>query len=341
MTPDFQRIFHAMPDGVFLVDEEGRLRDLNRTAAEMFGYDRDELVGTRVEQLVPEGHRDAHRSHRHAYEEDPYSRPMGVGMRLRGRRVDGSEFPVEIALQPLEEDGEVFVIASVRDQTERHRLEEFGQRTLQAVEEERQRIARDLHDDTAQHLSTLLLRIRMALDSDRTVGPSFLEDLRREIQEAADGVRRIASNLRPPALREAGLGSVLHTHARKTARSADLELETRIATDIDQLLPQKQLAAFRIAQEALSNAVRHADAERLTVTAEVRQDRAVLEIVDDGRGFEIAGPPTALAGRGLGLIGIYERARSVDGEAVIESEPGRGTTVRVTIPLAKEERAAS
>lgn len=199
MTPDFHRIFHAMPDGVLLVDGEGR----------------------------------------------------------------------------------------VRDQTERHRLEEFGQRTLQAVEEERQRIARDLHDDTAQHLSTLLLRIRMALDSDRTVGPSFLRDLRREIRQAADGVRRIASNLRPPALREAGLRSVLHTHARRTARTA------------------------------------------------------VLEIVDDGKGFEIAGPPTALAGRGLGLIGIYERARSVDGEAAVASEPGRGTTVRVTIPLAEEERAAS
>ena len=341
MIPDFHRIFHAMPDGVLLVDGEGRLRDLNRTAAEMFGYARDELVGEPVEQLVPENLREAHRSHRHAYEEDPYSRPMGVGMRLRGRRADGREFPVEIALQPLEEDGETFVIASVRDQTERQRLEEFGQRTLQAVEEERQRIARDLHDDTAQHLSTLLLRIRMALDSERSVGPSFLEDLRREIQEAADGVRRIASNLRPPALREAGLRSVLHTHARKTARGAGLDVEMRISPNIDRLSPAKQLAAFRITQEALSNAVRHADAEELTVTAEVHDDRAVLEVVDDGKGFEIAGPPTALAGRGLGLIGIYERARSVDGEAVVESEPGRGTTVRVTIPLAEEERAAS
>lgn len=232
----------------------------------------------------------------------------------------------------------MFVVASVRDQTEREKLRDFGAHTLKAVEEERQRIARELHDDTAQRLSALLLRIHMARTSGKEDLDGFLGDLRAEIEETVDGLRRVARGLRPPALTDLGLSEALRSHLRSRLREAGLEGEYEVDAEVDHLAQEKQLVLYRVAQEAVSNVVRHASASRVRVSVAVDGDRARMEIEDDGKGFHMRGPPTAVEGRGLGLIGIYERAHAVDGQALVDSVPGRGTVVRVTVPLDEEER---
>jgi PAS domain S-box-containing protein len=339
--PDFlyRDVFDAAPDGIVIVDRRGRICDVNRTASEMFGFDREELLGEPVERLVPEGQRELHREERAGYVDEPTARPMGVGLDLRARHADGSEFPVEISLSPLQGDDQMYVVASVRDQTEREKLRDFGAHTLQAVEGERQRIARELHDDTAQRLSALLLRIHMARSSHRDDMDEFLSDLRAEIEETVDGLRRVARGLRPPALSDLGLSEALRTHLRKRLREAGLEGDYEVDPAVDLLAQEKQLVLYRVAQEAVANVVRHAAANRVRVSVALEGDEVRLEIEDDGKGFRTRGKGTTVEGRGLGLIGIHERAHAVEGEAMVESAPGRGTVVRVTVPLDEEERA--
>jgi PAS domain S-box-containing protein len=186
-TAEYRAVFEVAPNGIVIVDDAGRIRDLNPAAERLFGYAAEELLGTSVEDLVPAGTRSTHRRDREAYMRAPRSRPMGVGMELKGRRKDGSEVPVEISLSPMETAAGRFVIAIVRDMTERMRLRAFGAGALQAAEDERLRISRELHDDTAQRLAALLMRLRLARSApDDARREMALDELHGEILETAD-----------------------------------------------------------------------------------------------------------------------------------------------------------
>jgi PAS domain S-box-containing protein len=332
---EYEAVFRAAPDGIVLVDSEGVIRDLNPAALRMFGYEQDELIGQRVEVLVPERSRAAHRGDRLAYTEHPHPRPMGIGMELSGRRKDGSEFPVEISLSPVPGDDASLVIAIVRDVTERKRLRAFGVGALRATEEERQRIARELHDDTAQRLAALLVRFQLARraagDTERE---TMLEEIREGIEEAADSVRRIARNLRPPVLDEAGIVGAIRAHARALREAYDLEVVVHAPRPQPQLVADVELALYRIVQEALANVVRHAGSTSARVSLACVDGLLEVTVADEGRGFD----PTAVERevQGMGLLGMRERARNAGGELTVESAPGAGSRVRVRLPI--EER---
>jgi len=331
-TEIYRAIFEASPDGVVVVDGRGVIRQVNSALEHLFGYGRQELEGKPVEVLVPDTLRGAHHQHRGRYASDPHPRPMGIGMELRGRRMDGSEFPVEISLSPLATAGEPLVIASVRDVTQRKRLRDFSAGALRASEEERQRIARELHDDTAQRLATLMVRLRLLeRAADEVTREEQVDELRKELQEAADGVRRIARGLRPPELEDAGVAMALRAHARSLQEASGLLVEMEVENVDDVLAPDAKLVLYRIIQEALSNVLRHSGAERARVVVR-REDEHVVAVVEDrGRGFrEVAARD---GGGGLGLIGMQERAVMIGGQVGIESRPGEGTRVRVQIPV--------
>lgn len=327
----YRQVFRASPDGIVIVDLEGRIREVNPRATEMFGYGKEELLGRDVELLVPDASRSVHRRERSSYAEDPEPRPMGAGRELEGRRRDGTVFPVEISLSPVQTDAGKLVIATVRDLRRRERLREFGADALHVAEEERQRIARELHDDTAQRLAALLVRVRVRANQAGGEAQEFLEDLRSALLEVTEGIRRIARGLRPPALQDAGLAAALQSHVRTVAERASVEIDLDVER-VDELLDQDAaLALYRIAQEALSNALRHSGADRVEVRVRRREEGAVLEVTDDGRGFDVRETPEA-EGRGLGILGMYERARGVGGELEIESSPGEGTRIRAVLP---------
>lgn len=330
-------IFDEAPDGIVLVDEEGIIRDANPGAAEMFGYEQRDLVGRPVEVLVPDDLRDGHVAHRQGYVDGPRRRPMGIGMELQGRRRDGSTLPVEIGLSPVEHEEGRFVVAVVRDVSERRRLRSFGQASLRAAEEERQRIARELHDDTAQALSTLLLRLAVARRAPDTadVG-SFLEEIQEEISEIVGGIRRISRGLHPPALQEAGVVPALKGHVRSLREAPGVRAEVAFeATSVDgELREDERLVVYRVVQEALSNAVRHAEAGSIHVELDMEDGELRARVQDDGRGFDAE--DRTLLGRGLGLTGMRERASLVGGALSVTSEPGEGTTVELRIPTDPE-----
>jgi PAS domain S-box-containing protein len=337
-TEEYRAVFESSPDGIVVVCRDGKIKDVNPMIEVLFGFAREELLDELVEMLVPEVFRGAHLEHRSRYMRNPHARPMGVGLELRGRRKDGSEFPMEISLSPWVTDleGGLRVVCTVRDITDRKRLQDFSEGALRSVEEERQRISRELHDDTAQRLATLMLRVRLI---GREPNPervsTLLVELREEILDAAEGVKRIARGLRPPELEEVGLGLALASHARSLREGAGFEVDVDVEPVEHLLTLDAKLALYRIIQESLSNSVRHSGAGTARVLVRAEGEMVVATVEDDGRGFSSA--KIADKGAGLGLVGMQERALMMGGRVTVDSTPGEGTRVRIEVPSSAVE----
>jgi len=333
---EYRAVFEAAPDGIMVVGQEGVVRDVNPAVESLFGYAREELLGETVEMLLPQPFREAHHEHRRRFQRNPHARPMGAGMELQARRKDGSEFPVEVSLSPWEHDGHACVICTVRDITDRKRMRDFSEGALRSVEEERQRIARELHDDTAQRLATLMLRVRLlAIEGDEGRRAQGLEELREQILEAAEGVKRIARGLRPPELEEVGLRSALQAHLRGLWEGAGFRVEVDMDPVENLLDLEGKLCLSRIIQESLSHALRHSGADGARVTVRASDGRVVALVQDEGRGF--SAERISLDGGGLGLVGMQERALMLGGRVLVDSTPGEGTRVRIELPTSPVE----
>jgi PAS domain S-box-containing protein len=329
---DYEAVFEASPDGIVVVDSQGRIRAVNPAAETLFGFSKDELIGKHVEELVPERVRPFHAGHREAYMAEPKTRPMGIGVELRARRRDGSEFPVEISLSPWMSAGEPLVIATVRDVTQRRRLRDFGAAALGAAEAERKRIARELHDDTAQRIATLMLRLRLLQRETEAKGISLgVDSLRDELAALGEGVRRIARGLRPPELEDAGLVAALRAHARALGDGGGLMIEVDADAVDDLLDADGRLVIYRIVQEALANVVRHSGAATAQVSVRRTDQGVLVRVRDFGRGF-VPGAANTTLGGGLGLLGMQERAAGIGGRVTVTSELGGGTLITVLVP---------
>jgi two-component system, NarL family, sensor histidine kinase UhpB len=220
----------------------------------------------------------------------------------------------------------------------RSRLRETAARALNATEEERKRIARELHDGTAQTLAALRVRLRLARAMSEEDGRNaVLDRIAADMGEVTDELRRIAQGLRPPALDMLGLAPAIQSYARAIADTTGIVVETDLAATGGLLTPDVELALYRIVQEALSNVARHSAARRAWIRMRLAGRHVVTVIEDDGHGFAIAAD---LPGGGLGLFGMQERAGYVGGAVDIDSAPGAGTRIRVTIPVAEAARYA-
>lgn len=201
-----------------------------------------------------------------------------------------------------------------------------GSAALRAQEEERARVARDLHDEVNQSLTGLLLR----LEAVREAAPPELEPelaaTRSLANQAMEELLSLARQLRPTALDDLGLAAAIGGQVEQVERS-DLAAELTTNGDFSDLDDDVQLVVYRVAQEALTNAARHSEAQRITVSLHRSGDGVDLEIADDGRGFAFE-----QSERGLGISGMRERALLIGAELTIESRPGDGTTVHLSVP---------
>ena len=201
-----------------------------------------------------------------------------------------------------------------------------GSAALHAQEEERARVARDLHDEVNQSLTGLLLRLEAA----REGAPPELEDELAETKALANQAMRellsLARQLRPTALDDLGLAAAIGGQVEQLGHG-EVEARLSVEGDFSDLGDDPQLVVYRVAQEALSNAARHSGAQRIEVRLRRSEDDVVLEISDDGRGFAFD-----QSEQGLGIGGMRERALLVGGELTIESRPDHGTTVRLNVP---------
>lgn len=217
---------------------------------------------------------------------------------------------------------------------ERAAQDEFSRRLIESQEQERRRIARELHDGLGQELLAVRNRALLALRSADLDAQT--RDQLRQIGDVSaqslENVRRLARNLTPHQLDHLGLTVALRTMIDDVAESAEIDLDATV-DDIDGRLPAETgLGVYRIVQEALSNVVRHAHASTASVRVRARGDAVFVTVEDAGRGFRM--PDDGLPGvkEGLGLAGITERVRILGGVATITSAPGRGTRIQVSLP---------
>jgi len=216
---------------------------------------------------------------------------------------------------------------------QRAELAALSSRTLDAQEEERRRIARELHDETAQELTALLVRIRLTADGSREPATrERLAELRAAAARTLDGVRRLARELRPTILDDLGLAEAVRAYAQEILRRST-SVEVRAGGLAGRLDPACELVLYRVIQEALSNVAKHAGASRVDVTIEHTADSVVATVTDNGRGFEPRAGITP-TGQGLGLLGMRERLTLIGGQLEIDARPGAGTTIRATVPIA-------
>lgn len=215
----------------------------------------------------------------------------------------------------------------------RRRLREVAARALEASEEERKRLARELHDGSAQTLAAIRIKLRVARTSkDPDLRDSQLEQIGADLGEAIEEVRRMAKGLRPPSLDMLGLSTAIDAYARPLAQAAGIDVELRTAPVSGLLGRDAELAVYRIVQEALSNVVRHSGASRVAVALWRRGTSVEAVVEDDGAGFD---PLETMhePGGGLGLFGMRERALYVGGQVDIISVPGQGTRILVRVPI--------
>jgi signal transduction histidine kinase len=210
-------------------------------------------------------------------------------------------------------------------------------KTISAQEEERKRVARDLHDDSAQTLTAVLMTLKAAEDAlivDPEVAKAALTQSRSQLEIALGEIRKAIRDLRPSALDDLGLASAIRAYADERLRPRGINLSMATSGDERRARGAVATAIFRIIQEAISNVAQHSNAANVSVSLDFGPSEMLAVVEDDGGGFD----PASLrqpqeSGRGLGLLGMRERAELFEGEVDIESRPGSGTSVRVRMPL--------
>ena len=222
------------------------------------------------------------------------------------------------------------------DELERDRLQlrELASQVIRAQEDERKRIARELHDDTAQVLFAQLLSLTAMKSSPSDDVRANAESLENMTVEAIEGVRRLALELRPPALDDLGLREALGDLAQRFSGKLGIPVDLHVSGLRDRLVSEVELVLYRVAQEAVTNVAKHARATRITITLERFVDHVTLTVDDDGCGFDPDMPGRRDdRGLGLGLFGMEERVALVGGVLSIRHRNPRGMRIAASIPL--------
>ncbi|HZX81333.1 MAG TPA: PAS domain S-box protein [Lysobacter sp.] len=332
-----QGVFDTCADGIVVADATGTVRLLNRSAALMFGYDAEAALGMSVASfLVP-----AERDRVPRLFADGPDAPVGAPRReeMRGLRSDGRTFPFSLTVGAFDVGAERLFAGLVHDLTERKEqelaltdalgdLRRLSRQLVDVQEKERRTIARELHDQIGQLLTAAQMRLRVLLRRKR-IDPS--DEEARRLADILDGaieeVRSLSRSLRPEQLDHLGLAPALQALAQDMFEGSGLAW-TVDADALGRPPEAVSLALYRIAQEALTNVVRHARAARVEVAGRALPTDYVLTITDDGAGFR----PAARTRQGVGLEGMRERAALLGGSVELASAIGAGTTLTVRLP---------
>lgn len=340
----FRTLSEAAFEGI-AISQDGRLVDINDRLLRMLGMDRDEVVGRDIaswftEETVP------------TVEQRLREADTGIYQAVIARP-DGSRLHVEIQARYFQDaGGRTLRVAAVRDISARRKAdellrqsqerelrarEEFSHHLLRAQEQERQRLASELHDGLGQSLSLIRNRMHLALEQPG-LASTIVEHLRAVAQLASDAVadvRRLAQNLRPLQIEQLGLTEALRSLVDQVRDSTTARIECAIEDVDDVLRGDAATHMYRILQEALSNVIRHARASHIIVCLERDVGRLHLEVRDDGTGFADDRDDS-----GLGLTSMRERAQMLGGTLRVHSAAGAGTQIRIDLPFTEPAEQA-
>jgi PAS domain S-box-containing protein len=322
-----------------VLDKERQIVRFNRACQKLTGYSLDEVRGKHVWDLllIPEEVEPVKAVFKAVQEGGSPNKHESYWVSKDGNRRLISWLNTAL---PTQQGSVEFVLCIGTDITDQRRAEEnmriYAELLTEAQEEERKRIARELHDDTAQELSRLALDIDFLIATPKGLPEDMitrLEELRGRIDTILQGVRRFSHDLRPSLLEDFGLLVVLQWITDNLTNRYMLSSSVEVVGTPRRLSPHTELVLFRIAQEALNNVRKHSKATKAQVRLEFSPEKVTLSITDNGQGFAM---PQAIGdfvrlGR-LGILGMQERARLINGTFSVQSEVGKGATVTVEVP---------
>lgn len=318
----------AALDCVVTMDHDGRVLAFNPAAERTFGYSSDAAVGREMAELiVPPDLREAHRRGLARYLTDGTPRVLDRRFEIEAMHAGGARFPVELAITRIDVPGPPTFTGHMRDISERREaeveLKESRARIVQAGDEARRRIERDLHDGAQQQLVSVAMNLGVALElieRDPAGAREILQEASGDLREALAELRELARGIHPAVLTEGGLDPAVRGLVRRS--SAPVKV---VAIPGERLPAPVEAAAYFVVAEGLTNAARHASARQVEVELVHADDRLRVEVRDDGAGFD----PGRAAG---GLRGLADRVAALDGVLRVSSAPGEGTILRAEIP---------
>jgi PAS domain S-box-containing protein len=329
---EFTAWIDELPDGLLVCTADGTITLANQRLLDMTGYGSMDLLGKSVDMLVPAASRPHHAPLRQGFVEANRARPMGPGMHLAMERKDGTEVPVEISLSPRVGDGSggLGVVAIIRDVSERLRAEAVLRTTseLLALADERERIARDLHDTVLQRLFGLGLELQAVAIRAQT-------EVSDRIEEAVDEIDLIIREIRTAvftlgsASRQGSLGQELSTVSSQAKRVLGFAPRMRMDGPVESAItPEIRAELLASLREALTNIARHSGASEAEIELNAGE-RLVMRVLDNGKGV----PETFDVSSGNGLRNMAERARLLGGGCEIAQRAERGTELSWWVPI--------
>ena len=340
-------IVESSEDAIVAKDLDGIIINWNKAAERIFGYAAEEAIGQHITLIVPPDRLD---------EEADILASLRRGERIDHfetvrKRKDGTLLDISVTISPVKDaQGRVIGASKVaRDITERKRLAlllheaELSGRLLQLQDEERRRIARELHDGAGQLLAALSMNISAISTEESRLSPGVarnVEESRSLIDQAVSEIRTISHLLHPPLLDEVGLISALNEYVNGFGERSNIRVSLDLPSDLERLPRDVELSIFRIVQECLTNVHRHSGSATATVHLSHKPGEIQLHVSDQGRGINREIQDKFLAGKssGVGLRGMRERIKQLGGGMQIQSS-GNGTSVIVVLPTDGKEMA--
>ena len=338
----YRDLFENANDAIWVHDLEGNITAANEASERLTGYTLEELRRTNKlnvsEFLSEESLNLAKEIRRKLLADEPVAQPYEQHI----IRKDNTNVVLMVTTNLVTEGRKPVAFQHIaRDVTEELRMREnqrfYLQQITRAQEEERERIARELHDDTVQYLVVLARQLDDLANSSKSMSKedkAYLENLRQQTNSIMDGVRRLSHDLRPATLDRLGLVAALEWLASSMEKLSGIDVKVEKSGTERRLPGEVELVMFRIAQEALSNVRRHSRANNAEVMVEFDDKKVRMTIRDNGRGFALPEKVGDLLKKGkLGLAGMQERIQLLNGSLKIESQPGKGTTVVIEAPI--------
>jgi PAS domain S-box-containing protein len=321
-------ILETAVEGIITIDERGIIESVNAAAERIFGYNAREIIGKNVSLLMPLPHRESHDGYLANYLRTGHAKIIGIGREVAGRRKDGTIFPMDLSVSEVKLATRRMFTGFIRDITDRKRLEK---EILEISDREQRRIGQDLHDGLCQHLAGIELMsqvLAQKLAPKSKAHARQVNEIASHVRDAISHTRSLARGLSPVTIESEGLMSALHELATNTEKIFHVQCRC----DFDEPVTMNDHAAathlFRIAQEAVSNAIKHGKARRVVISLRDARGRIILKVSDNGGGF----PKRTAKTKGMGLRIMQSRAGMIGGTMAIERNSGGGMNVICAVP---------